>query len=355
MRVSFIVPAYNEESTIAEVLERVEALGFDSQIVVVDDGSTDGGAEIVRSMTDARIRLFEQPNAGVSSARNKGIKEARYELIAFLDADDNYNPDFLAVILDLAAKYETAGAYGTSFEITTENLKKVVSRTSSLRDTGAKDVLIHDFFRDALSGWVIWTSATAVPKKTFDEVGLFTQGVRLGQDWDMWIRIGAKFPIAVSSYIGSNYHLEATNRTDVGKIRGIEFELVKTGLRLLSSAPLGAEQRTHLREFISKFQIITARQWIMLGQRDRARKLLLECRTTRFIVSKAWWLLWTLIPTPVTVGAEKIYRIYQTYSVYGSWRRRLALVPAASATEEARPTPRTVSPEAIQRFGVKAG
>jgi glycosyltransferase involved in cell wall biosynthesis len=321
-KVTVVIPLFNKALHIRRAVESVLNQSFQEfEIVVVDDGSTDDGAEIVRSMTDARIRLFQQPNRGVSSARNKGIKEARHELISFLDADDNYNPDFLAIIVDLAARHEGAGAYGTSFEIIKENLRRGISRPSSLREAaGAKDILIHDFFKDALSGWVIWSSATAVPKKTFDAVGLFPEGVPLGEDWDMWMRIGARFPIAVSSYIGAIYHREASNRTDTGRIRGIEFELVRTGLRLLSSAPLDEEKRRHLREFVSKFQIITARQWILLGQRSRARNLLLQCRTKRFIVSKAWWLAWTLVPTAVTIRAERLYR---------GWRRRAGLVPDA--------------------------
>lgn len=335
--ITVVIPLFNKAPHIRRAVESVLNQSFrEFEIVVVDDGSTDGGGEIVRAMNDARIRLVQQPNRGVSAARNRGIREARNELIAFLDADDSYYPDFLAVILDLAARHETAGAYGTSFEIVAENKQKTISRASSLNKAGTRDVLIQDFFRDALSGWVIWSSATAVPKKTFDEVGLFLEGVRLGEDWEMWMRIGAKFPIAVSSYIGSTYHRDATNRTDTGKFRGIEFDLVKTGLRLLASAPLEAEQRRNLREFISKFQIITARQLILLGQRRRARDILLQCDTTNQIASKIWWLIWTLIPTSITIDAERLYR---------RWRRRpeLGREDAGDVTEDPQAVRRTVT------------
>jgi glycosyltransferase involved in cell wall biosynthesis len=307
--ISIVIPLYNKALHIGRAVGSVLAqTRQEFEIVVVDDGSTDGGAGVVRGFNDPPIRLVQQPNGGVSSARNRGIREARHELIAFLDADDSWNPKFLEVILDLAARHEEAGAYGTSFEVILEDKRSRVLHAASLRKGAASDAVIHDYFRDVLSGPVIWTSATAVRKRTFETVGVFPVGVQLGEDLDMWMRIGARFPIAVSRYIGAVYHREATNRTDNGQIRGVEYELVRTGLRLLSSGGLEGARRRHLREYISRYQITTAYHLIFLGQRKRARAMLLECATRKFRLRKAWWLLWTLIPTPVTNGAESFVR-----------------------------------------------
>jgi glycosyltransferase involved in cell wall biosynthesis len=308
-RISVVIPLFNKALHIRRAVESVLNQSFQEfEIVVVDDGSTDGSAGIVRNIGDARIRLVQQPNGGVSSARNRGIKESRNELISFLDADDSYNPEFLSVILDLAERHEAAGAYGTSFEIIKENRQRTVWQNYSLREAGTKEVLIHRYFRDVLSGPVIWSSATAIHKRIFNEVGFFPEGVQLGEDLDMWMRIAAKFPIAVSSYVGAIYHRDATNRTDNGRIRGVEYELVKTGLRIISSSQLDGEQEKYLREYISRYQITTAYHLVLLGQRDRARKMLLQCRTRRFVFIKMWWLFWTLIPTPVTIRVERMVR-----------------------------------------------
>ena len=88
--ISVVIPLYNKEKQIRKTLQSVLTQTFqDFEIVVVNDGSTDNSAIEVEKVKDPRIRLIHQQNAGVSAARNKGIEEARYELIAFLDADGN--------------------------------------------------------------------------------------------------------------------------------------------------------------------------------------------------------------------------------------------------------------------------
>lgn len=308
-KISVVIPLFNKAPHVRRAVESVLRQSFaDFEVVVVDDGSTDGGDGVVRSIEDERVRLIRQPNGGVSRARNRGIREARSDLVAFLDADDGYNRGFLAAILELASRHGEAGAYGTSFEVVHEDGRRAVWRNASLREAGGRDVLIRDYFRDALVGPVIWSSATAVPKKTFERVGLFPEGVRLGEDLDLWMRIGARYPIAVSGYVGAVYHRDASNRTDTGRIRGEEYELVRTGLRLLSSGGVEARQREHLGEYVSRYQITTAYHLVLLGERERARRMLRQCRTRRFAVQKTWWLLWTLIPTPIVHAAERVYR-----------------------------------------------
>jgi GT2 family glycosyltransferase len=101
-RVSVIIPLYNKEPYVRRALASVAAQTFcDYEVVVVDDGSTDGGALAVEafareSAAGPRLRLVTQPNAGPGAARNRGIDEARGELVAFLDADDEWLPDYLA-------------------------------------------------------------------------------------------------------------------------------------------------------------------------------------------------------------------------------------------------------------------
>jgi 2-polyprenyl-3-methyl-5-hydroxy-6-metoxy-1,4-benzoquinol methylase len=112
----------------------------------------------------------------------------------------------------------------------------------------------------------------------------------------------------VSSYIGAVYHRDAANRVDTGKIKGIEYELVRTGLRLLASAQVGKKQKKDLREYVSAYQIITATQLILLGQRLKAIKLLIQCKTKKYISSKIWWLFWAMIPTSITLWAKRMRR-----------------------------------------------
>lgn len=97
MLVSVIIPLYNKARYVRRALQSVAAQTFaEFEVIVVDDGSTDGGAREVEAFADARVRLISQQNAGPGAARNRGIAEARGEIVAFLDADDEWLPDFLA-------------------------------------------------------------------------------------------------------------------------------------------------------------------------------------------------------------------------------------------------------------------
>ena len=97
--ISVVIPLYNKEKQVKQTLRKVLEQTFsDYEIIIVNDGSTDSSAEIAREFEDHRIKVIDQENAGVSAARNRGIKEAKGNFIAFLDADDEWDKDYLAQI-----------------------------------------------------------------------------------------------------------------------------------------------------------------------------------------------------------------------------------------------------------------
>ena len=115
--ISVVIPLYNKEHYIATTLQTILAQTYqDYEVVIVDDGSTDGSVNAVERLCDSRLRLVRQNNAGVSVARNRGIEEARGELIAFLDADDEWKPDYLATQMMLVEMYPQCDVFATNYE-----------------------------------------------------------------------------------------------------------------------------------------------------------------------------------------------------------------------------------------------
>lgn len=130
--ISVIIPLYNKEREIGDTLRSVLAQTLQpAEIVVVDDGSTDRSAEIVRGICSPLVKLVTQPNAGECAARNRAIAESTGDYIALLDADDTWEPGFLEEIAAMIAEFPGCGVYSTAFNIVSHD---GVSRPAPLRN-----------------------------------------------------------------------------------------------------------------------------------------------------------------------------------------------------------------------------
>lgn len=118
MKFSIIIPLYNKRPYVERTLRSVFAQTFtDYEVLVVDDGSTDGSAELVQQYTDARLHIYRKENGGVCSARNYGIRKAQGDYIAFLDADDEWHPEFLSALDNLSRRFPQAGICATAYNL----------------------------------------------------------------------------------------------------------------------------------------------------------------------------------------------------------------------------------------------
>jgi glycosyltransferase involved in cell wall biosynthesis len=114
--VTVVMPLYNKEQYLADTVASVLDQSHQNfELIVVNDGSTDGSADVIRQIQDSRIRLIDQANQGVSKARNNGVLNARGELIAFIDADDLWYCDHLRHLLSAYSKYKHAGLFCNRF------------------------------------------------------------------------------------------------------------------------------------------------------------------------------------------------------------------------------------------------
>ncbi len=200
--ISVVIPLYNKGRYVKRTIDSVLSQEFqDFEVIVVDDGSTDDGPEIVKQFDDRRIRIVTQENAGVSAARNRGIQEAQADLIAFLDADDEWLPDFIETVVGLAERFPDAGAYATGYRMLKGG--EHVYRNMTIRGGREKCGCYFDLLR---KGIVISASSVAVRRSVFDRVAGFRVGYQLGEDLDMWFRIGLYYKFACSPKVCALYY-----------------------------------------------------------------------------------------------------------------------------------------------------
>lgn len=205
---SVIIPLYNKELSIQNTIQSVlEQTYQEFEIIVIDDGSTDNSAERVREISDSRVNLVQQKNQGVSAARNRGINESRFEWIALLDGDDLWEPNHLEETLEMMHEFPDEKVYVTSF--------KYSDNRSFFKHTRDNPIFkIENYFKEAISEPLIWTSIIVFHKSCFTTVGGFNEKLSRGEDLDLWARLSKKYSIIKSSEITAIYRIEAENRSD---------------------------------------------------------------------------------------------------------------------------------------------
>lgn len=199
-RVSVIIPCYNAERYIAATLGSVLAQGVgDMEVIVVDDGSRDASVALVRDQFP-HVRVIEQANAGVAAARNQGIAAARGEWVAFVDADDIWLPGKLRAQFEAMALVEGCRMSYTAWQVwpslepepQAAYLDELNARADdTARWRGPSGWIYPDLLLDC----VVWTSTVVAQRALFEEIGGFDPGLRIGEDYDLWLRASRVTPI----------------------------------------------------------------------------------------------------------------------------------------------------------------
>jgi glycosyltransferase involved in cell wall biosynthesis len=292
MSVSVVIPLYNKAPHIERTLQSVlMQTSLPDEIIVVDDGSTDGGGEIVASLGDPRIRLITQENRGESAARNRGITEAKGDLIAFLDADDAWRPPFLETINYLRKKYSNAGAYATAYDIVGPQGEKRILKFNALPND-LPDGLITDYVKRRVEASYLpdplCSSSTAIPKDVCLTIKGFAVNAYLGADIDAWLKIALRYPLAWSREPLAIYYQNATNRIYGFQKWNAEPEISQTARQALQSNLISEDLKPYLREYAARFQLIAARNCLTSGHKDVASQMLSLARGTRMF-ARDWW------------------------------------------------------------------
>lgn len=208
--ISIVIPLYNKVNSVTATIRCIQAQTFqDFEVIVVDGWSTDGSTEIVKALAaeDHRIKvLMQKDRHGVTPARNESVVASACEHIAFLDADDYWEPAYLEHLVQLIADFPDAGIWGLAYGEITDGCKRLAA---SPIERGFRGVVGQPW----KSGSPYWTGATAISRKAFDAVGGFDNRIIYGEDIDLWYRIMLKFPAAFdATETLAYYRLDAENR-----------------------------------------------------------------------------------------------------------------------------------------------
>ncbi|WP_431097424.1 glycosyltransferase family 2 protein [Polaromonas aquatica] len=297
MKFSVVIPLYNKAPYINDTIASVLAQTFpDFEIIVVDDGSTDGGAELVTFIPDPRLRLVRQANAGVSAARNLGISLAQGEWVVFLDADDWHHPQYLAALLATQANFPHVDTVATDFLPVPDTPTMWPPRWPVLPDQPEVE-LITDLPRRWMVAPSLCTSAVSVRSARLRQMQpCFPPGESHGEDLDLWFRLAEKTPVALvrSPLMAYRLAVEGGLTAHHPKLAMPPF-LERMRARALSGT-MTIRQRRSALWLVAQCELTLARQALASGNRHEGFGWLV--RAHRAATGRRWWLTAAMLFMP---------------------------------------------------------
>ncbi len=293
---SIVMPLYNNIADVGGAVHSVlEQTVSDFELIIVNDGSTDGSEILVRNIDDARIRIIDQKNSGVAAARNRGIEESRGEIIAFLDADDEWKKNFLETILLLQTKYPQCSVFATKYsykEINNTYREPIIRKLPSKEWTG----VIDNYFEIAShSDPLVWSSAVAVRKSALQAIGGFPVDIAIGEDLLTWAKLALRYEIAYTTTSCAVFRLRGpiagmpTRKPELPDRVGNELQ------KIIPQVP--HEIQKDFRRYIAMWHRMRAAMYIQLGEQrcalDEVRKI---ARYSLFNPQLYFYLMVALLP-----------------------------------------------------------
>lgn len=284
VRFSVVVPLYNKARYVRAAVQSVLDQSYASlELIVVDDGSTDGGCEQLRDIDDPRLIVIRQVNAGVSVARNRGIDAARGDWVCFLDADDLFHPGYLAALAAAEEIHPELSVVGTRFS-EFHGDHRPQARTPA---HGPTMEVIDDLPARWCAGPTFFTSSLAVRAEVLKSMQpCFPPGEHMGEDLDLWFRLAERQPFGL-------LHKELVARR-VGlpdslselQLRCRPPFLERMRARALSATADRHQRRSALR-FVAHVHVDLARQAAIAGERLEALQWLLQA--PQGLRTRRWW------------------------------------------------------------------
>ena len=258
-KISIIIPTYNYAQYICEAIESVLNQTYkDFEIIVVDDGSTDNTKEVIKPYLN-KIKYIYQQNSGPSAARNRGIKEAKGEYIAFLDADDIWLAQKLELQIKFMEKEKEVGLIFSDMILFNEKgiiknsflKEKLFFNKLSIKPLSFTEKVIYDnVFNALLQENFIPTNTVIVKKECFNKVGFFDKTLFSVEDRDMWLRIGLFYDIG---FINSPLVLTRFHETNISANQELALKSrLKVMKKFLNYSNLPIKSKKIIKQTINK-------------------------------------------------------------------------------------------------------
>lgn len=303
MKISVVIPLYNKLDYIGRALDSVIAQKrAPCEIIVVDDGSTDGSAEYVAENYSEFVTLYSQVNGGVSSARNKGVDLATTDFVAFLDADDYWYPEHTLRLEQLNELYPNAGLLCTGYEF------KAIDKLDIAQNPyfPNKQGLIEDYFLACCNADLPVTASSVCIKTTLlQQIGGFPLGMKMGEDQVVWGKLACLAEIACDGRVSVVYDLGVDNSAcDVNSILqpapqvAVFSDMLKTGM-VPAKFYESVEQLLHLSV------LSCIKNNLISGDKSTAFDLLLNSNALRWDKYRIAAFVLLLLPAGVTA---RLYR-----------------------------------------------
>ncbi len=284
-KVSVVIPTYNNAALLHETLDGVRQQTFkDFEIIVVDDGSTDNTAEVVKRY-DPTLRFVQQSNQGPAAARNQGVSLAQGEFIAFCDHDDVWNERHLEALLGCFSAYPATAMVFDDAQYFGEGIAEEKTHIDAkvLPSLVGKEVPIRRIWQC----WIASMSVVMVKKSVFEELGGLYAGILGLDDLHFYLRLGARCEVRFADYVGCKKRLRSDNLLPQAALDGLIrcLEDLKQNHPDVVRAVGPFQLRTRLARRYRKL----AKRHLKKGQRDLARAMFLKAYRENFLNLPNLW------------------------------------------------------------------
>jgi len=249
--ISVIIPLYNKEKYVAETINSVLAQSYTNfEVVIVNDGSTDGSLAVASTFSDPRIKVITIDNAGVSVARNTGIKSAKHDWVAFLDADDWWDPSFLEEMIKAIEGYPEHKLFASG---RSRVFQGIIERYRNKYLPGDGETKVINYYK-VISRFLpmVHSSNVVIKRSHIDNVGLFRPGQRQHEDHDLWLRLAVNEPVVFVNKELSYYRKTDENTASQGVYPVSDFSIYLRTL-LEVKQKISEEEKIYYKQYYTRF------------------------------------------------------------------------------------------------------